>query len=90
MLYKVCRASTVQITQSKYSTNKLCRTSTVQANYARLQIEMAVQGGRKRSEVSRIGQEPQTSRQQLVEDCYKELVTLAKTIGQSHCWAYMY
>ena len=69
---------------------KLCRTSTVHANYACLQIEMAVQGGRKRSEASRIGQEPQTNRQQLVEDCYKELVTLAKTIGQSHCWAYVY
>ena len=97
VLYKVCRASAVQSMQSKCCTKyaeqvqyKLCRTSTVHANYACLQIEMAVQGGRKRSEANRIGQEPQTNRQQLVEDCYKELVTLAKTIGQSHCWAYVY
>ncbi|KAK7116772.1 hypothetical protein V1264_002393 [Littorina saxatilis] len=50
----------------------------------KFKIEMAVQGGSKRSEASRIGQEPQTNRQQLVEDCYKELVALAKTIATEH------
>jgi hypothetical protein len=47
-----------------------------------VQIEMSVQGGCKRSEASRIGHEPQTNRQQIVESCYKELVAMAKTIGQ--------
>ncbi|XP_076443905.1 uncharacterized protein LOC143282199 [Babylonia areolata] len=50
----------------------------------KLKIEMSVQGGKKRSEACRIGQEPQTNRQQLVEDCYKELVALAKTIATEH------
>ncbi|KAK7481319.1 hypothetical protein BaRGS_00027399, partial [Batillaria attramentaria] len=49
-----------------------------------MKVEMPVQGGRKRSEVCRIGQEPQTSRQQLVEECYKELIALAKTIATEH------
>ena len=43
---------------------------------------MSVQGARKRSEANRIGQEPQTNRQQVVEGCYKEIVAMAKSIGK--------
>ena len=46
------------------------------------QVELQVQGGRKRTEVAKIGKEPVSQRENAIEDCLNELLEMAKTIGK--------
>ena len=41
-----------------------------------------MQGGRKRTEVAKIGKEPVSQRENAIEDCLNELLEMAKTIGK--------
>ena len=46
-----------------------------------LKVELQVQGSRKRTEVAKIGKEPVSKRETLIEECYAELVEMAKVLS---------
>nr|XP_022333521.1 Bloom syndrome protein homolog isoform X2 [Crassostrea virginica] len=50
----------------------------------KLKVELQVQGGRKRTEVAKIGKEPVSQRENAIEDCLNELLEMAKTIASEH------
>ena len=43
-----------------------------------------MQGNRNRTEVAKIGMEAQSDYDKLLDECYKELLALAKTIGKKN------
>ena len=45
------------------------------------QVELAIQGGRRRADVARVGIEPKNSREKVEAACLTELRALAKKIG---------
>lgn len=47
------------------------------------QVELPIQGGGRRTEVAKIGREPVSEKQNLIDKCYDELVEMAKEIGMS-------
>ncbi|KAK3098744.1 hypothetical protein FSP39_022633 [Pinctada imbricata] len=47
----------------------------------KLKVELQVQGSRKRTEVAKIGKEPVSKKEALIEECYAELVEMAKVIA---------
>ncbi|XP_062613336.1 recQ-like DNA helicase BLM [Saccostrea cucullata] len=47
-------------------------------------VELQVQGSRKRTEVAKIGKEPISKRENVIEECLNELLEMAKTIAAEH------
>ena len=45
-------------------------------------MELQVQGNRKKTEGDRIGKQPESDHDKLVNDCYSELIAVAKDIGK--------
>ncbi|XP_067665705.1 recQ-like DNA helicase BLM [Haliotis asinina] len=50
----------------------------------KIKVELAVHGNRSRTEVAKIGQEAQSDYDKLLDECYKELLAMAKTIAREH------
>ncbi|RUS80873.1 hypothetical protein EGW08_011344, partial [Elysia chlorotica] len=50
----------------------------------KVKVELAIQGGRKRADVAKVGTEPQNSREKIEAACLAELRALAKKIAAEH------
>ncbi|XP_046358869.2 Bloom syndrome protein homolog [Haliotis rufescens] len=50
----------------------------------KIKVELAVHGSKSRTEVAKIGQEAQSDYDKLLDECYKELLAMAKTIAREH------
>ncbi|XP_050402456.1 recQ-like DNA helicase BLM [Patella vulgata] len=49
-----------------------------------IKVELQIHTNRKKLEMSKIGQEPQSDREKLTSECYKELLPIAKAIAREH------
>ncbi|XP_063432421.1 recQ-like DNA helicase BLM [Mytilus trossulus] len=52
--------------------------------YNKIKVELPIQGGGRRTEVAKIGREPVSEKQNLIDKCYDELVELAKEIAAEY------
>ncbi|CAG2203562.1 BLM [Mytilus edulis] len=52
--------------------------------YNKIKVELPIQGGGRRTEVAKIGREPVSEKQNLIDKCYDELVEMAKEIAAEY------
>ncbi|CAG5118509.1 unnamed protein product, partial [Candidula unifasciata] len=50
----------------------------------KLKVELPIQGGKKRSDVAKVGTEPKNNREKIELECLAELRVMAKTIASEH------
>ena len=53
-------------------------------------MELPIQGSGRRTEVAKIGREPVSEKQNLIDKCYDELMEMAKEIGRKFFASFQY